>query len=553
MKKENGLFKMIVSYGTPPKVMFLFAMFMSIFGTIASLILTFQFKKIVDAMTTNHMITSNVFYLIFWLILNLLSTTISDYLFGIVGFSTVKNLRDKIWDHVLQLPQYFFTENEPSNIASHVVNDTEKIAMLISENIPQALNGAIMVIGSGIMLFWLNWKLTLIVIIMIPILMLIIIPLNSQLKKISNSIQIQTAKFLELLTNLSQGSSIVKSFSLGKRAAINEKKESKKLYNYSKKQTLILSIINPIISIIMMIMMFSIILAGGELVIKNIMTLGSLSAYLLYLIQIFSPVTNIFSLVTEFSQAEGATRILDSYLSINEENLFSGILLKKINNIEIKNLWFKYQKGKDYTLKGVNLNCKEGEKISIIGESGSGKTTLINCILGFYKTNENSILINGRPVSSYTKDSFRKRVAYISQNNIFIPGTLIDNLSEGSSTKKLKDALNMLNLSDRISLKDYFSDYSSYVSGGEAQRLAISRAIAKDFDVLILDEGTASLDKQNTYRVHQLIEKYAKNKIIINITHNKLETTEYNILYQLKNGSLNQIVTSATMTQNKHL
>lgn len=533
---KNFTFK----YGNPSLKLFSVGTVLSILSSILSLFVTYTFKNVINSLIYNNFTTSNFLKIILLLLVSLLIGFFSDYILGIFGFDIVRNFRSNIWEHIVYLPQYFFDRNNSGNIASHIVNDTSKISDLLSQSIPSAITGVIMVVSSVVMMFKLSYKITLLICIIVPLIFIVIIPLIYFLSHISRITQNELAKLTGIITDLSNNEIIIKSFGAEEKSKNLEKKSVDNLFKLNKKQVGIMSIINPIISLLLMVIMFAAMVYGGILIGKKELTFGALMSFMMFLMQINAPIMSVITMLNDIGQSVGAVNELIKYTSTLKEPLNSGTNIGfSIKSVQFKNVSFKYPESVNYVLKNINLNVKAGEKLVIIGKSGVGKSTLVKCFLRLYDNYEGEILINGIDIKKYSIKSLRKRITFVSQNNIFYSGTLLDNLliSDSNNNFNEKDINKWLNYFDLK--KDVHLKINSNLSGGEEQRLSIIRALLKKADVVIFDEATANLDNENKIKVKNIIDQLSTTKIVIFITHDlSLTDNEKNIL-DLNGGKIN--------------
>lgn len=521
MKQSKDIYRLIKNYSNPRYTFFAYGLIMSMISSIISIFMTYYVKYIINGISDAISIKKYIFTFIIFILMNILCSAVSDFLLNIFGYGIVKDLRISIFDHVIRLNQEFYDEHSSGEISSHIISDTSMLSYLVSDIIPESINGIITIIFSLIMMFYLSANLTIAIVIIFPVLLLFIYPLLRWNEKISKKIQYRNANLISDMTVINDNSIITKSYNAQSSLSNTISKKIDGIFELNKQQAIIGSLVNPIISIALTFVIVMIVVYGIYLVIKHRITVGTLGSYLLFLIQLNAPMINIVSLLNNISQSIGATSEIIKYLDLKKENIKSGIYLKsKINKIEFDNVCFKYHNHDNYILKNINLKLKKGEKLAIVGESGSGKSSLIKLLMKIYDITQGYIYINGISISDINTSDLRSKIAYVSQNSYIYNDSFIKNifLSDDVKMDDLNTLLSYLNLTNIID--DYEKNInSSLFSGGENQRIGILRSLMKEADVYIFDEVTSNLDRNNSNKIMKIIDELSKDKIVIMITH----------------------------------
>lgn len=283
----------------------------------------------------------------------------------------------------------------------------------------------------------------------------------------------------------------------------------------------------------------------GIFVMDGSITAGKLVSAYMYVNYIFTPITSIMGMREQLAQTSATLERLDDVFRTTteeEEDNKKVNLDEDIEEIEFKDVVFQYGLRKP-TLKGISFKVNKGESIGVIGESGCGKTTLIKLIMGFFETNDGSILINGKNMNTYTKSSIRKKMAYVSQEDYWFQDTIYNNLTIGkekATNADLDKVCKMVKMDDYIEKSPY--GYNSMIeegavnlSSGQKQRFSIAKALITDPEVLILDESTANLDASTEeYVVEQL--RGEKDKIKIIVAHRLNTLIHCNKIISMKDG-----------------
>jgi len=374
-----------------------------------------------------------------------------------------------------------------------------------------------------------------------------IITMGQVLARISKAIQKETANLNSAAVQMISQNRLVKAMVAEKPLKQQGTDQVNRIKGFSVRQIKLISFLNPILNIMLLGAIFVIIVYGGVLVQTKALTIGSLVAFLMYAVQMISPLSSVTGLVTAVQQTVGATERIDDILdSPVEDKRLGGDTLSTIDMVNFDHVNFGYEADKP-VLKDIDLQINRGERIALIGESGSGKTTLVSLLEAYYEPTTGSLDVNGHSVSSYTIPSIRNQIGYVSQEVDLMPGTMRDNLLLGSTTPVSDERL--MTLLGQVGLGDWLTELPAgldtdvgerglNVSGGQRQRLAIVRALVREPSLLILDEATASLDNQNQERVTQLLATLPAELTTITIVHRLNQIEAYPRILFMEDGQI---------------
>lgn len=406
-----------------------------------------------------------------------------------VGQKVVAGLRDRLWRKFLVLPVSYYNENRTGESVSRMTNDTGILKTLISEHLASLFTGLISIVGSVLVLFYLNWKMTLVLFTVLPLSALILVPLGRQMYKISKGTQDETASFTAVLSGVLSEIRLVKSSGAEQKEYEAGRQGIMNLLGFGIREGKISALISPLISFVFMMLLVVIIGYGGMLVSSGALTAGELVAFILYLIQIIMPLTQLTQFFTQLQKAKGASeRIIETLAA--EEEMYEGVEEAEGTEgpIAVEDLSFGYKTG-EKVLNKVSFTMLPGQVTAIVGPSGGGKTTLFSLLERFYEPQSGVIRLDGKPVSMFSLKSWRKQIGYVSQESPLLAGTIAENLGYGLdreiSKEELKRAAAMAYADGFIEeLPDgYNTDVGERgvkLSGGQRQRIAIARALLRD-------------------------------------------------------------------------
>ncbi|MGM8216655.1 ABC transporter ATP-binding protein [Bacillaceae bacterium W0354] len=535
-----------------PKVPFLVGMFGTIIFTIISLSVPILTKDLIDNFTNNSNNNLIIITIAIIFILQSLLDGITTYSLSYVGLSVVSKLRERIWRKFIHLPVQYFDHNTSGESVSRIISDSSIVKELVSIDFPQAVRGFITIVGAVILLLWLDWQMTIMLLVAIPLAVAIIVPLGRKISSISRGLQDETAKFS---SHIQQTLSEIRLMKLSTAEKFEEEKGLKginNLFKFGLKESRILSLLSPFMYTTMMVVLVIVIAYGGIRVAEGSMTTGTLVAFVIYAFQINHPISLFAMFFTKLQKAKGATERIINILEQPEELVNRGIELDITNRtLTLSNISFSYHKDEP-VLQNVSFNAKPGEMVAIVGPSGAGKTTIFSLIERFYIPNEGQILIDDLPIEELTLQSWRSQIGYVSQDSAMIAGTIRENITyglpntENISDEQLWEVCRMAFADEFIKrfskqLDTVVGERGVMLSGGQRQRINIVRAFLRDPKILMLDEATASLDTQSEGIVQEALSRLMKGRTTLVIAHRLSTIVNADQILFLENGKITGI------------
>ncbi len=528
-KKQKGWrqFIRLVQQTKPSKLMIGIALALSLGTTGVALLVPLFTKNLINDFSVSSLNAERITLLVVAIIVQALASGFSIYLLNRIGQSVVAGIRDQLWKKLLVLPVSYFDDHPSGETVSRMTNDTTVVKGLISEHLSNFVTGIISIVGSMIVLFVLDWKMTLLMFTAIPLSVLILMPLGKKMHKISKGMQDETASFTAVLQQVLTEIRLVKASNAEALEYQNGQKGIQKLFQFGLKEAKIQALIAPLMSLVMMALLVLILGYGGMRVSSGALTAGALVAFIMYLFQIIMPMAQLASFFTQFQKATGATERIISILDSVEEEDAKQPVQNMSQSISVDHLNYSYNNG-EQVLKDISFNVEAGKVTAIVGPSGSGKTTLFSLFERFYKPQEGSISIGGTSINDFTLLSWRSQIGYVSQESPIISGTIRDNICYGIDRDITDEELNQV---AKMAYADQFiselpNGYDTEVgergmklSGGQRQRIAIARAFLRNPKILMLDEATSSLDSKSEKVVQQALNHLMKGRTTIVIAH----------------------------------
>lgn len=545
-KKQKGLgqFLRLITETKPSKVMIFIALILSLTTTGVGLLVPLFTANLVDDFSISSINAGNITIVVIAIIAQALASGFSIYLLNRIGQSVVAGIREKLWKKLLVLPVRYFDEHPSGETVSRMTNDTSIVKELISEHLANFIAGTISIIGSVIVLFILDWKMTLIMFIAFPLAALILIPLGKTMHKISKGMQDETATFTAVLQQVLSEIRLMKSSNAEKIEFQNGKLRIMNLFHYGLREAKVQSVLGPIISLVMMTLLVLLLGYGGMRVSSGALTTGALVAFIMYLFQIIMPMAQMATFFTHLQKATGATERIIAILDEDEERDATEEVQKMNQTIKVEHVNYNYN-NKDQILKDISFNVEAGKVTAIVGPSGSGKTTLFSLFERYYTPSDGMISIDGKSINDFSLHSWRSQIGYVSQENPIVSGTIRENITYGLDREVTDEELIMvakMAYADQF-ISDLPNGYNTEVgergmklSGGQRQRIAIARAFLRNPQILMLDEATSSLDSKSEKVVQQALNDLMKGRTTIVIAHRLSTIIESDQIIFLEKG-----------------
>lgn len=529
MKEQNPLFFLFKRLSWPYGLI-IAAVIITSLGSLSGLLVPLFTGRLVDKFSVSSINWGMIAIFGSIFLVNALLSGIGLYLLSKIGEKIIYAIRSLLWEHIIQLKMPFFDKNESGQLMSRLTDDTKVINEFISQKLPNLLPSVLTLIGSLVMLFIMDWKLTLLTFITIPVFILIIVPLGRVMQKISTNTQSEIANFSGLLGRVLTEMRLVKVSNTERLELDNAHTNLKKIYRLGLKQAKISAVVEPISGVVMLLTI-AIILGFGALEIgTGAITPGTLIAMIFYVIQLSMPLINLSTLVTDYKKAVGASsRIYE----IMQEPIEPTEALSESKDVTIidgelvfEHVDFKYDVKK--ILEDVSFSIPQGEVSAFVGPSGSGKSTIFNLIERMYDIERGDIKYGNQSIFDIPLSKWRTKIGYVMQSNSMMSGTIRDNILYGINRKvddeELIEYAKLANCHDFIMQFD--EGYDTMVgerglklSGGQRQRIDIARSFVKNPDILLLDEATANLDSESELKIQEALETLMEGRTTVVIAH----------------------------------
>ena len=469
------------------------------------------------------------------------------YLMSFVGQRIITDLREKVYHHVHSLALPFFTKNPTGVLMSRIMNDVNLVQGAVTDAVTGLLKDIFTIIGLVFVVFYRDWRLALIALVVFPVAVYPIVKFGRKLRSYSTRTQMTLADLSTMILETISGNRIVKAFNMEEYERKRFSKMNEKLFRIMLKSLRVRAVSHPLMETLGGLGIAAIVFYGGYNVIQGTATPGTFFSFLTALLMLYEPVKRLSNVNNSIQQGlAGASRIFEILDTVPEIRNKPGALdLVQIRQgIEFQNVSFKYEE--DWVLKNINLKIRAGEVVAFVGSSGGGKTTLANLVPRFYDVNSGRILIDGVDIRDLTVESLRGTIAIVTQQTILFNDTVEQNIAYGNigqphekivAAAEAAYAHNFIrNLPEGY--RTLIGEQGVKLSGGERQRVSIARALLKNAPILILDEATSSLDSESEVEVQKALEFLMQGRTTLVIAHRLSTIRKADRIIVISNGEI---------------
>jgi ATP-binding cassette subfamily B protein AbcA/BmrA len=414
----------LITRTRPPVLVLAIALVTSIGATVVGLAVPLFMKGIVDGFSLAHLDGGHIAMIAAAFAAQAVCSGLSLYLLTFAGQKIVAGLRDLVWTKQLALKVPYFDRKESGDLVSRMNNDTAVVKTLIAENVAGFVTGVISIIGAVCLMLALDWRMTLVMLAALPIAAAVMVPLGRTMRRISKGTMDENAKFTSVLSRALSEIRLVKASNAEPREYQRGKGAIQGLFRFGLKEGRINAMIMPLMSFVMMALLVVIIGYGGVRISSGAMSAGGLVAFILYLIQVISPIGQITGFFTQMQKARGATESIVAILDEPEEKADEGLPVPETAlPIVVRDLGFAYRDGHP-VLQGVSFTLQPGTVTALVGPSGGGKTTVFSILERFYEPQSGTVTLGDTPIASFALAQWRRRIGYVSQDSPLLAGTI---------------------------------------------------------------------------------------------------------------------------------
>ncbi len=479
---------------------------------------------------------------------------IETYTIKYVGASAIRDLRNQLFSHLQKQPLMYFQGQSSGVLIGRLINDVAIVEHAISQTFQSLISRVVTVISLALVILLQAFWLALIALCIISLIVVPVSILSKKIRKSSRGGQEAIGDLVSVISESIQGAKIVQSFNLEDYQVKRFVETNNGFFKNTIKAVSAEAILSPILAMISASGIACVIWVAGSMLIKNEMTPGALTSFIVALLTLYSPIKNIGRINGTIQPAmAAATRIFEVFDQVPDiRNCDQAIKLKPgAHRIKFENVFFQYPNNENMVLRDISLDIAPGKLVALVGLSGSGKSTMANLIPRFFDVTAGSILVDGINVKEIDMASLRSEIAVVTQDNFLFNTTIYENILLGCTTATKEAVISaaksaychdfIMELPEQYETK--IGERGVRLSGGQQQRLAIARAFLKDAPVLILDEATSSLDNESEAMVQEALNNLMKGRTVVVIAHRLSTVRHADQILVLEQG---QIVESGT-------
>ncbi len=522
----------LLSYLKPYRRYMVLAVITLVIGSLLGLVFPWIIQNLVDTVLNNgdlQQLNQITVSLIFIFLIRSVFYYFQVYFLSYVGERIVVDLRKQVYQHLHTLEIAFFNDRRVGELISRLSSDVTLVRSALTNNVATFLGQLVTFVGSLVLMFILNWRLTLYILAVTPLIVGSAAVFGARMRKLSTAVQDELADSTAFAEEALSSVRIVKAFTQEAYEVKKYDQQVERTFTVVMRQTVLRAGFGPLISFFAFAALTGVLWVGGREVIFNRLSAGSLIAFLIYGINIAGSLGAFTSLYTQLQEAAGASRrifdLLDTLPGIKDrEDAF--YLPPITGHIIFDDVSFAYHESA-HVLHNINLDISHGEILALVGPSGAGKSTLFNLIPRFYDPTDGRILMDGYNLKEITMMSLRSQIGIVPQETQLFSASIRENILYGrpeATEQELIAAAAAANADEFIlklprQYETQVGEKGVKLSGGQRQRVAIARAILRDPRILLLDEATSSLDSESEGLVQQALERLMQGRTTIIIAH----------------------------------
>jgi len=503
---------------------------------VISAVLSLVFPAVIQSVVDTVLQDSNIslldqitLFLLAVFLLRSVSSFVETYAINFIGERVVVDIRKSLYSHLLNFSLGFYADNRVGELISRMSSDVTKMQTALTNNVVTLLQQTLIMIGAVIIMFVLNWRLSLFIIVMTPLIVVVGFAFGIAFRRISEQVQNEIARATVVAEEVFQNIREVKSFAREEYEVKRYDNAIDRAFKAAVRLLRIRAVFGPFVAFLAFGALSLILWFGGREVIDGRLTGGALIAFLIYGLTVAGSFASLVGLYAQFQEAIGATKrvffLLDSKPQVADAA--DAQPLPSIDGkISFENVRFSYD-GEHDVLHSINLEIAPGEILALVGPSGAGKSTIFSLMPRFYDVRDGAVRIDGFDVRHVKQATLREQVGIVPQETLLFGGTIRENILYGRLNASEEEviaaakAANAHNFIEELPLsyETIVGERGIKLSGGQRQRVAIARAILKDPRILLLDEATSSLDNESEHLVQEALGRLMMDRTTVIIAH----------------------------------
>ena len=531
-KSKINSYRRLLTYLWPYWKYLLVSVVFMLVVSLSNLVLPWIIKDVIDKVLEDkdlHMLYIIIAAILVTFFIRAITTFGHRYLMGFIGQSVIMDLRNALYHHLQKLSIAYYDRRRTGEIMSNLTNDIGALQTAIVDNFIQMVQEGAIFIGSFASMIYLQWKLTVLCLVIVPLVSFIIKFFGRKLHSSGRDVQERIADVTSMLQETIQGVRIVRSFNRGAYEEERFCRINKKSFSATVRSIRQQSQMTPFVEFLSSIAVCAIIWYGGVSVIDGLMTTGELIAFLIYAINLANPTKRLAeslgNIQKSLAAADRVFAIMDEKPQVQDKPDAKPLTVTA-GRVEARHVAFSYEK-ENPVLTDLDFIAEPGQTIAVVGPSGAGKTTIANLLPRFYDVTGGAIYIDGVDIRDVSVGSLRDNIGLVPQDTLLFNTTIKENVLYGrldATDEEVWAAIRAANAEKFIKelpggIDTKVGDRGIVLSGGQRQRIAIARAILKDPKILILDEATSALDTESEKIVQDALDKLMVGRTSFVIAH----------------------------------
>ena len=461
-----------------------------------------------------------------------------------LGQAVVRDLRNDVFGRILRQPLQFFLQSSTGELISRVSTDIERVQAASSETLGEFFKQAAILTFLSVTIFVIDWRLSLALLILIPLVFYPTVWFGRKLRSLARSNQQELGEMAGVVSEAFSGNRIVKAFLMEDAENRRFQNITQRLFKTNLRQRMTHALSSPLMEILGIFVVAGFVIYANQRQMKS----GLMIGFVLALVKLYDGVRRMSGISNSFQQALGASSRIFEILTLHPEPDTGSVDLRGFQTtVEFRDVVFEYTRDCP-VLCHIDFEVRKGEVVAIVGASGSGKSTLVNLVPRFFDVTDGRILIDGRDIREYTLRSLRAQLAIVTQDVILFDDTIWGNIAYGNpnaSRDRVLAAARAALVDDFVSVlpqkyETRIGERGLRLSGGERQRISIARAILKDAPILILDEATSSLDSESEVYVQRALQNLMEGRTTIVIAHRLSTIRHADKIVVLQDGAVQE-------------
>jgi subfamily B ATP-binding cassette protein MsbA len=461
-------------------------------------------------------------------------TFTTSYMMSWIATRQLNDLRAKIFAKIMSVPVGFYHSESSGRIINTIMFEAQQIVEMMKVSMTTLFRDSLTVVALFAYLLWLNWKLTLVTVVLIPLMALLIRRVSKRLRKLNQSQLEVSGELTQVIEETTRAHQVIRVFGGQQYEQKRFDEKNQKLRGYAMRTTVAVASTTPVSQTLAAVAISVVIMLAVHEARTSATTVGDFTAFIVTMLLLLTPLRRLADLNGPLQRGMAACDSVFALIDAeSEQDSGQDLAQRAQGRLEFVDVCFNYPGQEQVTLKNIQLVVQPGETVALVGMSGGGKTSLVNLVPRFYAPSSGDILLDGQSLQNISLASLRAQIAMVSQNVVLFDDTVSANIAYGDAqpdAARVAAAVQAAHLSEVVrdlpeGMQTMIGDNGMRLSGGQRQRLAIARALYKNAPILILDEATSALDSESERAVQEALETLMQGRSTLVIAH-RLSTIE---------------------------